>query len=177
MTTLTQAIKAIKAQFGVPKLVIEADPANVEEQTTMFFCKVGFIQALQQAIQSFIEDGRNPDSPVGTIIADPGAFDLPEVKSKTPVSELVRSWMGDRDAFLPYDGKTAPAASELVRSWMNEPTSKIILCTPEYRYLPENGERVEENWIFRLYVKPSRSIHWAIVGREGVKEVYNYGYG
>jgi len=55
--------------------------------------------------------------------------------------------------------------------------AKIILCTPEYRYLPENGESIESNWIFRLDLDSyTPSMHWAIIDRSGVKLPYNYGY-
>lgn len=171
-----ETISDIKAAFSVPQLVVEADSPTITAQTALGG-KVSFLEALKQAIQSFLEDGRNYDSPVGTILADPGAFDLPDVPDNINTSDLIRDWMHDSKADLDYDAKIAPAATEMVRSWMNDPDSKIILCTPEYRYLPENGESIESNWIFRLVLDSyTPSMHWAIIDRSGVKLPYNYGY-
>ena len=42
---------------------------------------------------------------------------------------------------------------------------------------PEDGERVEENWIFVLSLPDlSDHIYWAIVDREGKLPAYNYGF-
>ncbi|MGK7903970.1 MAG: hypothetical protein AB4352_21695 [Hormoscilla sp.] len=172
-----ETISDIKGAFGVPQLVVEADPPTIADRTGG---KVIFLEALKQGIQSFLEDGRNYDSPVGTILADPGAFDLPDVPvpDKINTSDLIRDWMHDSNSDLEYDVQIAPAATEMVRSWMNDPTSKMILCTPDYQYLPENGETVEDNWIFRLVLdRYTPSMHWAIIDRSGVKLPYNYGYG
>lgn len=177
MRQAMETISDIKAAFSVPQMVVEADPTTIAAQTALGG-KVSFLEALKQAIQSFLEDGRNYDSPVGTILADPEAFDLPDVPDNGNASDLIRDWMHDSNSDLEYDAKIAPAATEMVRSWMNDPTSKMILCTPEYRYLPENGETVEDNWIFRLDLdRYTPSMHWAIIDRSGVKLPDNYGYG
>ncbi len=122
-----ETISDIKAAFGVPQLVVEADPTALEAQTALGG-KMSFLEALKRGIQSFLEDGRNYDSPVGTILADPEAFDLPDVPDNSNASDLIRDWMHDSKADLPYDAKIAPAATQEVRSWMNDPTSKMILC-------------------------------------------------
>jgi len=123
MREAMKTISDIKAAFSVPQLVVEADPPTIAAQTGG---KVSFLEALKQAIQSFLEDGRNYDSPVGSILADPGAFDLPDVPDNINTSDLIRDWMHDSKADLEYDAKIAPAATEMVRSWMNDPSSKIM---------------------------------------------------
>lgn len=175
MTLPIETIEEIKAKFGLPQLIVEAEAAAIEAQTAIEG-KISFSEALKLAIQSFLEDGRNYDSPVGAIAADPPA-NLPEVPDgSAAVSDIVSAWMGDRESSLPYEPKIALGATELVRSWMNDPNSKIILCTPDYQYLPEEGESIEDNWIFHLVLEQTPALHWAVVNRSGIKPVYNYGY-
>ena len=170
------AIAKIKAKFGVSQLTVEIEAADIEAQSGMGN-KVSFIKALELAIQSFLEDGRNYESPVGSVLVDPGAYNLQEVQDKTVTSQIVGAWMNDLSSQMRYHPDLAPMAMEQVRVWMNDPSSKIILCTSESRYLPENGETIEGNWIFRLDLPATPLLHWAIVDRSGEKQPYNYGYG
>ncbi len=171
-----EAIAKVKAELGVSQLTVEVDAAEIEAQSQRGG-KISFIQALKLAIQSFLEDGRNYDSPVGSVLVDPGAYNLQEVKDKNVSSQIVGAWMNDASSQMRYHPDLAPMAMEQVRVWMNDPTSKLILSTPESRYFPENGESIEANWIFRLDLQATPLIHWAIVDRSGEKQPYNYGYG
>ena len=64
---------------------------------------------------------------------------------------------------------------------LNNERSVIRLLGPNE--VPENGEAVEDYWIFALRIwddannsKLSDHSHWALVDRKGVQPTYNYGF-
>jgi hypothetical protein len=60
------------------------------------------------------------ESPLGQILNDPGAYDLPQ-------------------------GADKAAATKVLRSYLNQPTSTLTLQTAKSQYPPENGEKVDTN--------------------------------
>lgn len=141
-------IPGIKAELGVPKLIVQASPSGINKQAALGG-KVTFTEALKLAITNFLEDENDEESPLALILANPGDYSLPE-------------------------GADKAAAIKLLRSNLN--TAKILLHTPKMGYAPENGETIADNWIFQLYLDDS-IIHWAIVDRSGLKAPFNYGFG
>jgi hypothetical protein len=150
--SLEADIQKVKDGLGVPELTVVADADHVAAQTDLGG-SVSFADALGSAIKSFLEDGdNNIETVVGLVQNDPGAYDLPE----------------DVDV---------AAITEFLRELLNQPSSEVILLDPEYRFLPEDGETVEQNWIFRLEMPNLFSdLMWAIVPRSGSKPAYNYGF-
>jgi len=142
-------IPGIKAELGVPKLIVQASPSGVNKQMALQG-KVTFIQAVKLATTNFLEDDNDPESPLALILEQPDAYGLPE-------------------------GVDKAAATEFLRSHLNQPTVKMLLHTPKMGYAPENGETIADNWIFQLNIDDG-VIHWAIVDRSGVKAPYNYGF-
>lgn len=44
-------------------------------------------------------------------------------------------------------------------------------------WMPEGGESVVDNWVFRLYIPNlSDHIYWAVVDQTGARAAYNYGF-
>ncbi|MCU0516466.1 MAG: hypothetical protein MUC60_06270 [Oscillatoria sp. Prado101] len=149
--SLEADIQKVENQLGVPDLTVVADPKQVADQTALGG-SVSFTDALRSAITSFLENGDSIESPVGLVQNDPGAYDLP-------------------------DDADIAAITEFLRERLNQPGSEVILLDPEYRFLREDGETVEENWIFRLEMPDVFSdLMWGIVPRSGSEPAYTYGF-
>jgi hypothetical protein len=139
---LQQRIDSLLKALEVPDLAVEVPPVTDED---------GFLEALEAAITSFIEDGEDDQSPFGLIKADPAAYDLSE---EPDTDELQNA----------------------VRDFMNAGDSQLTLITPESPIQPDGGENPQKFWIFLLEM-PSLSEHrwWAVVDKNGRNETYNYG--
>lgn len=139
---LQQRIESLLRALGVPDLNVEA-PFVADEE--------GFLEALEAAITSFVEDGEDDQSPLGLIEADPSAYDL----SDEPDHEELQN---------------------AVRDFMNAGDSQLTLITPESPLQPDGGENPSKYWVFLLQM-PSLSEHrwWAIVDKNGCRDTYNYG--
>jgi hypothetical protein len=142
-------IPGIKAELGVPQLTMKVSPSAINKQMAMG-SKVTFIDALQLAIRSFLEDDNEIESPLSQMLNDPGAFDLPE-------------------------GADKAAATKVLRSYLNQPTSTLTLQTAKSEYPPENGEKIDSNWIFLLQLEEISGLYWVIIDRSGAKAPCNYG--
>lgn len=139
---LQQRIESLLKALEVPDLGVEVPQVNDEE---------GFLEALEAAIRSFIEDGDDDESPLGLIQADPSAYDL----SDEPETDELQN---------------------AVRDFMNAGDSQLLLITPESPLQPDGGENPNKFWVFLLQM-PTLSEHrwWAIVDKNGRNETYNYG--
>lgn len=139
---LQQRIESLLRALGVPDLNVEV-PSVADEE--------GFLEALEAAITSFVEDGEDGQSPLGLIEADPSAYDL----SDEPDHEELQN---------------------AVRDFMNAGDSQLTLITPESPVQPDGGENPSKFWVFLLQM-PSLSEHrwWAIVDKNGRRDTYNYG--
>jgi hypothetical protein len=143
-------VAGIKQELKVPQLKFVATHAAINKQMSLGG-KVTFTEALSSAIRSFLEDDSNIESPLGLILNDPGSFDLPNDVTKAVATEKLRSYLNEGGVLTLY------------------PTAK--------RSTAENGENVNENWIFELSLGAmSGTIFWAIVPRSGDPKVYNYGF-
>ncbi len=139
---LQQRIESLLKALEVPDLSVEVPSVSDEE---------GFLEALEAAIRSFIEDGEDDESPLGLIEADPSAYDL----SDEPDTDELQN---------------------AVRDFMNAGDSQLTLITPESPLQPDGGENPSKFWVFLLQM-PTLSEHrwWAIVDKNGRNETYNYG--
>lgn len=143
-------IAGVKDQLNVPNLNVIASYRAINEQMSLPG-NVTFTQALHLALESFLNDDDDIESPLGLIRNDPGAFGLPNNATKAKAKKKLRAYINDGATLTLY------------------PTAR--------RSTPEKGESVEENWIFELRIHQlSDHLHWAIVPRSGEKNVYNYGF-
>ncbi len=145
----SSGIPGIKTELGVPQLTVKVSPSAINKQMAMG-SKVTFVGALKLAINSFLEDDSQTESPLGQILNDPGAYGLAK-------------------------GADKAAAIKVLRSYLNQPTSTVTLQTAKSQYPPENGEKVDANWIFLLQLKEMSGLYWVIVDRSGALSAYNYG--
>ncbi len=139
---LPQRVESLLKALEVPDLSVEVPQVSDEE---------GFLEALEAAIRSFIEDSDDDESPLGLIEADPSAYDL----SDEPDTDELQN---------------------AVKDFMNAGDSQLTLITPESPLQPDGGENPQKFWIFLLEM-PTLSEHrwWAIVDKNGRNETYNYG--
>ncbi|GIW38642.1 MAG: hypothetical protein ACK40N_10190 [Meiothermus ruber] len=139
---LQERIESLLKALEVPDLAVEVPSVSDED---------GFLEALEAAITSFIEDGDDDQSPLSLIEADPSAYDLPD----EPEPEELQN---------------------TVRDFMNAGDSQLTLITPESPIQPDGGENPSKYWVFLLQM-PSLSEHrwWAIVDKNGRHDTYNYG--
>ena len=151
MDTLEQDIGAVKRDLGVPRLKVLADPPTVSAQTRVDEV-VSFPEALRLALQSFLEDGQDIESPLGMITHDPTSLGL----------------LSDADE---------RAMRERLRELLDDERASLQLLSPTEQFPPERGESIEANWLFRLRMPQTfSSLMWAVVDRAGVTPAYNYGF-
>ncbi|MFB2891542.1 lamin tail domain-containing protein [Aerosakkonemataceae cyanobacterium BLCC-F50] len=116
-------VAGITQELQVSQLKFVASYAVINKQMALGG-KVTFTEAVSLAIKSFLEDDSNANSPLALIRKDPVAFGL-----STRVTKAM--------------------AIERLRYFMNEEGTLSLLPTAK-RSTGENGETVEENWIFEL---------------------------
>lgn len=140
---LQQKIDSLLKALEVSDLTVEVADGLEDE--------AGFLEALEKAITSLIEDGEDPDSPLGLIQTDPSAYDLSEEPELDEMQNAVRDFMNAGDA-------------------------RLSLITPDSPLKPDGGENPNKFWVFLLEM-PTLSEHrwWAVVEKSGRKETYNYG--
>lgn len=140
---LQQKIDSLLKALEVSDLTVEVNDILEDE--------AGFLEALEKAITSLIEDGEDPESPLGLIQTDPSAYDLSEEPELDEMQNAVRDFMNAGDA-------------------------KLTLITPDSPLKPDGGENLNKFWVFLLEM-PTLSEHrwWAVVEKSGRKETYNYG--
>ncbi|MEE2758265.1 MAG: hypothetical protein VYA30_16520 [Myxococcota bacterium] len=144
--TLEARIIAVKQRFGLMNMTTRIELADVAEQVELYGGQVDFESALVAALNNFLTDGRDEESPLRLVV------------------DAVHGNCGLADM------------TERVRCFMNDPRT-IFTLYGSIGFAPENGERVEQNWIFVLQAESlSDHIQWAIVDRMGRTPTYNYGF-
>jgi hypothetical protein len=154
-TWLEQALQA----HDVAALPARLSGAEVMAQISLFANQVSFVEALDAALTSFIEDGSDLESPRG-LLEEFG----PPTRDR---SEQVREYLRLSDCklmFVHRESVSGGVAEDHFIGWA-----------------PEGGESVTENWAFELIVPAlGDHSHWAIVKRtrdaQGQIQVYNYGF-
>lgn len=137
-------IEGITAAFPLQEVL-----AQMQQE---FSNAVSFEDALGAAIDSFLNDGQDPESPL-MIVED--------VDEEPCISDNL---------------------TERVRCWMNRSSSVLAIVYRDGQvhdgvYPPEVGESIAENWVFFLKMSDlSDHLIWAIVDRSGQRSTYNYGF-
>lgn len=151
----------VEDEFDLPGLETNVEENEVKIQQFSLENEIDFDDALRLALKSFLEDGQDVESPRNLVM------EAHEIFKHNFDSE--ESWENELDA--------------KVMEYFSEGIIDLIpLEMPENEFdwefnPPQNGESVQENWIFHLYL-PNLSDHghWAVVDRKGEKSVYNYGF-
>jgi hypothetical protein len=135
---------------GLAGLKVIADAEGIAALERRPGCQVLFAAALGLALEAFLSDEGG---------SDPGAFGLGPEPRSAEVSAVLRQLLA------------------------NDPQAKIALLSPttvaqsDYRFLPEHGEAIEEQWVFRI-IAPTQwpVLQWAIVDPRGERPAYSYGF-
>jgi len=150
--SIRRALKHANSLSDVPNVKIIAYRKDVLKQTKEYGGAVDFEMALHLAIDSYLRNGEKTESPFWMVKEVPDDYGLDYETSDAKITQVIHSFLNDGH-------------------------SSIELMTSESRFPPENGETIDNNWIFLLKANRfSAALHWAIVRRDG-QEVYNYGYG
>jgi hypothetical protein len=152
------------AVLGLAGLKVIADAEGIAALEQRLGCQVPFAAALGLALRAFLadeggSDGRGHDTAVAVVRSAPDAFGLGPEPSSAEISAVLRQLLAD------------------------DPQAKIALLTPaivaqsDYRFLPEHGESIEEQWVFRI-IAPAQwpMLQWAIVDPCGRRPAYSYGF-
>lgn len=139
-------------EFDLPNLIINYDVEIMESKPEDGMYK--YIDALEFALDSYLSDGSNPESPLALI------------------PEAMEKYVGNMSKQDQHKTKLI----ELINTGG-------LLCMPDIEgasekcFHAEEGESAEKNWIFLLQI-PELSDHlfWAIVPKDGKGKVYNYGF-
>lgn len=162
MDTPDSATQAALASVGLPQLQVVADAADVTAFAAKSGWKVSFAEALRLALHAFLTDpsgspdgGR--DSAFDVVRDAPESFGLGAKPRDAAISEALHRILAD------------------------DPQAQIVLLTPAtmkqaaYRFPPEHGEPVEDNWVFRIIAPASWPfLQWAIVDPRGQRAAYSY---
>jgi hypothetical protein len=152
------------AVVGLAGLKVIADAEGIAALERRPGCQVPFAAALRLALEAFLgdeggSDGRGHDTAVAVVRSAPDAFGLGPEPSSAEISAVLRQLLAD------------------------DPQAQIILLTPatiaqaDYRFLPEYGESIEEQWVFRIIAPAQWSVlQWAIIDPRGERAAYSYGF-
>lgn len=146
---LTGEIQAVFKKHMIYGLKANFDFCEIEKQSLMYENRVFFVEALDKALESFLNDETDLESPL--FVAYVRFYDFTSYEN---VKEYVK---------------------DLLLFTIN--ASDVRLNLVPHGRKPENGEDVTNNWRFHLSIDHlSDHLHWAIVDRIGKKKTYNYGF-
>ncbi len=152
--------KIVRDEFQFAEMQLFIDEEEVRRQIEAFPTKIDLGMALRTALNSFFRDDRSPESPWKLIQEVEGIYE----KEDIPASKL-EEVEAKRQAFF------NTGVLRLIPIY-NPDSDEDLDFNP-----PEGGEPIAENWVFSLYLPElSDHVYWAIVDRQGKKEVYNYGF-
>ncbi len=164
MNPFDPAVREALTALGLPNLAVVADPDALAALEKTPGCRIGFAAALRLALEAFLGDargspGQGHDSAMDLVRAAPGAYGLDGAPSDAAISETLRRLLAE-DAQARIVLLTAATTQE-----------------PAYRFLPEYGEDIATQWVFRI-VAPTGwpSLQWAIVDPRGETAAYSYGF-
>lgn len=157
-------VQAALATVGLPTLRVVADDHNIIALEKHPNGQYTFAKALQLALEAFLSNSRGSpdqghDSAFDVVRSSPDSFGLGATPSDAEITEALRRMLAD------------------------DPQAEIVLLTPattaqdKYRFLPEYGESITDNWVFRIIAPASwPMLQWAIVDVRGETPAYSYSF-
>lgn len=145
-------INSVLSEYGlsIEKTEFSIHEINKQESTS----KVLFINALREALDSFLNDDADYESP--NSIAQEVIYDIYENSLEMSYVEIKRA-----------------ASIELKKMMIN--SMYLRLLTPSES--PEHGESPIKNWIFHISIEDlSDHLFWAVVSKDGLSKTYSYGF-
>lgn len=142
----TGGVDAILAAHGVPRISLDLPADEATRQAAAHPSTVGFEAALDKALTSFLQDGDDPESPLG-LVSD---IDDDDPCKKATDRETVKCFLNDPRTELGMlkMGESAEHGESVGDYW---------IFTVYIDHLSDHG-------------------HWAIVDRKGAEATYNYGF-
>lgn len=157
-------VRAVLDAFGLTKLQVLADPDGVGALERRPGSARTFVGALQSGLEAFLADTQgspNPghDSAHHVVRGDPASFGLSPDPTSAEITEVLRKMIvGDLNARIVL---LTPAT----------------IAQPEYRFLPEYGEAIEENWVFRIIIPSAWPfLQWSVVDIRAERPAYSYAF-
>lgn len=157
-------VQAVLAAVGLPGLHIVANPTDVAALEGQADGQYTLAEALQLALEAFLSNSsgspaQGHDSAFDVVRSSPDSFGLAATPSDAEITEALRRMLAD------------------------DPQAEIVLLTPattaqdKYRFLPEYGESITDNWVFRIIAPASwPMLQWAIVDGRGQTPAYSYSF-
>jgi len=144
--TFRETVAAILEARGIPRISTRFDEAEIRDQAAMFGGMITFAQALDEAVRSYLEDGRDQESPVALLEFAEG-----------PPCDQARP-------------------TDRVRCFLDDPSSQLGLVGAEGFPPENGESIAENWVITVDIPRLSDHLHWAIIDRTGAVAVYNYGF-
>ena len=157
-------IQAALTAVGLPGLRVVADDHNIIALEKRPQGQYTFAKALQLALEAFLGNSHGSpdqghDSAFDVVRSSPDSFGLGATPSDAEITEALRRILAD------------------------DPQAEIVLLTPattaenKYRFTPEYGESITDNWVFRIIAPASwPMLQWAIVDVRGQTPAYSYSF-
>jgi len=156
----SEAIATILAKHDVPQLAIRAPKALIAEMNCRFPSEIPFIEALELAVYTILNDESNRNSPRAVVmdILQTYPFQFADYKE---FDQIIRTDLTRRmnEGYL-----------QLLPVWEEIPEDER-----DFNY-PDNREASADYWIFYLGITTDDHQFWTIVDRAGEDPSYNYGY-
>jgi hypothetical protein len=161
MNSHAAQIRSILDNLGVPHLQVIADPGDIAAREQQPGTTVTFAAALRAALEAFLHDDRGSGQGSDTARA------------------VVRS--APESFGLTADPSNEACVAALTHVLTDDPKAEVVLLgvatiiKPNYRFLPEYGEDIEEHWVFRIIAPASWPfLQWSIVDCRGDVPPYSY---
>ncbi|HXW60719.1 MAG TPA: hypothetical protein VEK06_04180 [Myxococcota bacterium] len=138
-------VNAIRSSFNLPDIKFKIKNNDITEQTNNYPSVVSFTDAAIKAMESFVTDASDDESPL--------RFSIGEVGEKLARINLNHLMNQETTTF----GLVTEAMSD----------DPILF--------PAQREEISNNWIFYLKISEYDATFWAVVDREGLTKTYNYG--
>lgn len=144
------ALEVVRGKFRLARIAVDIQGGEVRRQSAAFKNRVSAEKAVALALDSFLNDFEDPDSPLSLTL-----------------QALAVEGAGSQKVFL------VDRARERLFSMLNRTEAALRLAAAGEK--AGRGEEVSGNWIFALKLPAYPGYaHWAVVSRADGR-VYNYG--
>ncbi|OQY44637.1 MAG: hypothetical protein B6242_12195 [Anaerolineaceae bacterium 4572_78] len=157
----SDSIENILQALDIPTLTVDIDPADVEKLTTPD-TTFTFLEALKNAMISFITDGSMNESPCWTLQTLAEEYDLPQDADAETIKTKVCKLLNHSGCKLVLHTELENHDDELAGKVACEETGAIYNTS---RY-----------WIFKLVNSPFTDINYAVVDKTARTPTINWGF-
>ncbi len=161
-TPALDAGRATLAELGLQNVTLVADPGDAVKLEESPGNRFSLRAALKLAIDAYLTDTQGSpdqggDAPLGLITTAPDMHGLAADASVADASAKLRSYLAA------------------------DPQAVLALLTPNivaqerFRFTPEYGESLADNWVFRIILPTTLNVlTWVVVDKTGERPAYSY---